>query len=90
VRRGHHGKVDANQQAIVRALRAVGCSVQSIASIGSGCPDLAVGKNGRTYLLEVKRPGRVCTVAECKWIAAWKGHVDIVQTVEDALRVVNA
>lgn len=43
-------RVDANQRAIVAALRASGCDVWII-----GLPvDLLVGKNGRTGLIEVK------------------------------------
>jgi hypothetical protein len=52
-------KVDANQAAVVRALRAVGATVQSLASVGGGCPDLLVGYRGRTYLLEVKDGARM-------------------------------
>ena len=47
-------KVDANQKQIVTALRQAGCTVQSLATVGKGCPDLIVGCQGRNFLLEIK------------------------------------
>jgi len=65
-------KTDTNQTRIVEALRAAGCFVQSLASVGKGCPDLAVGADDRWMLLEVKdgsKPpsGRKLTDDEIKW-----------------------
>lgn len=45
---------DKNEAEIVDALRAVGATVDQLP--GDGRPDLLVGRNGRTYLLEVKMP----------------------------------
>ena len=50
---GHSGRVDNNHTAIVLALRAIGATVQSLASVSGGCPDLVVGYHGRNVLLEV-------------------------------------
>lgn len=36
-------RTDANQTAIVEALRKCGASVQSLAAVGKGVPDLLVG-----------------------------------------------
>ena len=36
-------KVDDNQAAIVEALRSLGASVESLAAVGKGVPDLLVG-----------------------------------------------
>ena len=88
-------KVDANHGAIVRALRAVGCSVQSLARVGEGCPDLAVGYHGRNYLLEVKdgsKPpsARKLTPDEQGWHERWRGAVLVVETVDEALEAVGA
>jgi Holliday junction resolvase len=47
-------KIDANQEQIVSALRAAGATVQSLAAIGNGCPDLLVGFNRKTLLMEIK------------------------------------
>jgi hypothetical protein len=87
-------KVDRNQAQIVEALRAVGASVQPIHAIGSGCPDLLVGRLGRSYVLEVKdgaKPpsARKLTPDEQRWFAAWKGHAVVVESVADALRAIG-
>jgi hypothetical protein len=94
-------KPDANQAEIVKALRAVGCSVEIITSpIGrAGIPDLLVGFKGVNYLIEIKVPGTKGTPpdkedlseAQLRWHMAWKGAiVRIVTTTEEALLVVGA
>lgn len=53
-------KVDANQGAIIDALRSVpGVTVFSLAGVGRGCPDLLVGIKGATFLVEVKDGSKV-------------------------------
>ena len=86
-------KIDTNQSEIVDALRRLGCTVMSIASVGQGCPDLIVGVRGRNVLLEVKdgsKPpsARRLTPAEQEWIDAWRGQVTVVESASDAIRVV--
>jgi len=81
--RGHAGRVDKNQRAIVDALRAVGATVHSLAAVGDGCPDLLVGWNYRTTLMEVKgkvgprggRSGVDLTPDQERWINTWRGDV---------------
>jgi Holliday junction resolvase len=82
-------KVDANQGEIVAALRQVGVSVQSLASIGKGCPDLVAAKGGMAWLIEVKGPKGKLTDDQVKWIGAWAGEVHIVRSVDDALQLVG-
>ena len=87
--------VDSNQAEIVAALRKVGCSVQSLASVGNGCPDLAVGYRGRNLFFEVKDGRKVpskrkLTPLEAEWHAAWRGEVFTVLCREDAFRVLEA
>jgi hypothetical protein len=83
-------RVDANQPEIVRALRQVGASVQHLHTVGQGCPDIAVGFRGETYLLEIKMPGKALTDDEAGWHERWRGQVAIVYGVEDALRAIGA
>lgn len=88
-------KVDANHTAIVRALKAVGASVQSLAMVGNGCPDLLVGFRGQNFALEVKdgekSPSRrVLTPDEEDWHSEWRGSVVTVHTVDEALRTIGA
>lgn len=87
-------KVDDNQPEIVAALRAAGYSVQSIAAVGKGCPDLLVGCRGKNLLMEVKdgsKPPskRKLTPDEQTWHAAWRGQVCVVESVDDALAAVR-
>lgn len=87
-------RVDDNQRQIVDALRRVGCSVWSLAGVGKGFPDLAVGFRGRNLFLEVKdgsKPPckRKLTPDEEAFHASWRGHVAVVESVEDALKIVG-
>jgi hypothetical protein len=86
-----HAKVDANQAELVRQLRQLGCSVQSLADIGHGCPDLLVGFRCRNYLFEIKNPkqcasARELTDDECRWHRVWNGQAATVQTVDDCMK----
>lgn len=89
------GRVDANQREIVAALRKLGATVQSLADVGRGCPDLLVGFRGRTYLMEVKDgakrlSARALTPDEEAWVAAWKGSpVFVVESIEQAIETVT-
>lgn len=80
--RGAGSRVDPNQRALVKALRAAGASVVSLASIGRGCPDLLVGYRGMTFLVELKRDAkayssgtgaRVAHENQVAFAAAWRG-----------------
>lgn len=87
-------RVDDNQGQIVDALRRVGCSVWSLAGVGKGFPDLAVGFRGRNLFLEVKdgsKPPckRKLTPDEEAFHASWRGHVAVVESVDDALKIVG-
>jgi len=87
-------KVDANQTEIVKALRQVGASVQSLASTGKGVPDLLVGFRGKNLLLEVKDGGKVksdrkLTPDQVAWHQGWRGHVAVVESVEQAIKILG-
>ena len=88
-------KVDANQEAVVSALRAAGATVQSLAAVGKGVPDLLVGHKGKTLLIEVK-DGRKAPSAQrltedqLRWHGAWKGgSLAVVDGPEAALRMLG-
>lgn len=88
-------KIDANQEQIVSALRAAGASVQSLATVGNGVPDLLVGIRGKTILMECKdgqQPPskRRLTEDQIKWHGAWNGGtLCVVDGPEAALRALN-
>jgi len=89
-RRGHAGRVDANHVEIVKALRAIGYSVQSLASVGGGTPDLLVGHRGKNVLIEIKAsPKHKLTDDEIAWHARWAGKVAVACSVEDAVEIVS-
>lgn len=86
-------KVDANQAAIVGALKACGAQVLSLAAIGKGVPDLLVLHRGRYQLLEVKDGSkspseRRLTPAQEDFHRDWL--VTVVETVEGAVRALGS
>ena len=88
-------KADANQGEIVQALRQMGATVQHLHTVGKGCPDLLVGWHGVNLFLEIKdgnKPPskRKLTPDEQAWHATWRGQVAIVESVEDAVRLLNS
>ena len=89
-----YAKIDENQPAIVAALRQAGASVQSLAAVGKGCPDLLIGYAGENYLAEIKNPDkpkrdRDLTPDQVKWHAEWKGIINVIETKEQALRLIG-
>ena len=88
-------KIDANQDQIVTVLRAAGASVQSLAGVGKGVPDLLVGYKGQTLLMEVKdgfKPPskRSLNEDQLKWHGSWKGGaLAVVDGPDAALRMIG-
>jgi hypothetical protein len=88
-------QVDANQAAVVDALRRVGALVQHLHTVGGGCPDLLVGFRGKLLLLEVKdgrKPPseRRLNDAEAEWHRRWAGYpVATVTSPLDALKAIG-
>jgi hypothetical protein len=86
----HAARIDANQEQIVAALRAMGATVR-IVTQGNGLPDLLVGFRGVTILMEVKDGQKVpsarkLTPAEQKFFEEWRGGiVAIVNSVDEAI-----
>lgn len=83
-------RTDSNQAEIIRALNKVGAVVQSLHTVGSGCPDLLVSFRGCNYLLEVKTPTGKRRPSQIDWHAKWAGQVATVSSVEQALVVIGA
>lgn len=94
-------RVDANQPAIVQALRAAGAAVAHTHMVGDGFPDLVVSYHDRTtgrdetILLEVKdgsKPysAQALTFAEECFHDRWIGRLLVVRTVDEALRAIGA
>ena len=87
-------RIDANQNAIVDALRECGATVRII-SQGAGIPDLLVGYNGYTILMELKdgsKPPSVrrLTEDEQKFFDEWTGGMlVIVNSIDEALDILK-
>jgi len=82
-------RIDANQGAIIEALHRVGCTTQSLTSIGGGCPDLLVARANKLYLLEIKTDGGTLEQSQLDWIKGWNSQVHTVRSIEGALAVVG-
>ena len=88
------GRVDANQRDIVAALRWAGASVQPLSSVGGGCPDILIGWRGRNIVAELKdgskEPARRrLTADEAEWHRTWQGQVAVVESVGEALALLE-
>tara|TARA_R100001086_G_scaffold116327_1_gene59653 strand:+ start:944 stop:1243 length:300 start_codon:yes stop_codon:yes gene_type:complete len=86
-----HGKVDLNQHEIVRTLRQYpGVTVQSLASVGSGVPDLILGFRGATLLIEVKGRKGTLTNDQQAWHDNWEGApVAVIRSPDEALALLK-
>ena len=87
-------KVDANQKEMVDAFRTFGCSVLHLHQVGGGCPDIAVGLNKKTVLVEIKdgdkvKSKRVLTADEQKFHDGWKGSLFVVEDLGDVIALVK-
>ena len=85
-------KADANQKEIVTGLRKLGFSVAVTSQLGSGFPDIVVGKNGRNYLFEIKDGAKPpsqkkLTEDELKFQSTWSGQYDVVESINDITRI---
>jgi len=88
-----NGRIDANQPLIVKALRDAGATVKSLGNVGDGCPDLLVGFRTKNFLMEIKDPARKPSERrlsddERAFHFGWNGQVCVVETVEEALKVI--
>jgi hypothetical protein len=82
----HAARTDGNQAEIIRALKAVGVSVEYIK-----LPfDLIVynPRTRETAFVEVKTEGGRLTQAQAEFLARWPGRVYVVRSAEDAVRQV--
>ena len=81
---------DANEKLIVATLRRVGATVIHLNI--RGAPDLLVGYNGETHLIEIKgdRKSAILNELQEEWHEKWVGSpVRVVRTPEEALEVIR-
>jgi hypothetical protein len=84
-------RVDTNQPAVVKALRAIGCSILYTHQL-KNCFDILVGYRGRTFLMEIKATEKdQLTAGEAEFQRTWRGSpYHIVYSVDQALAIVTA
>lgn len=84
-------RVDVNQSQIIKIFREGGCSVFPTHTVAGGFPDLVVGKNGKTHLVEIKSSRTAkFTPAQDLFILNWKGsRVKRINGPEDAAALLS-
>lgn len=84
-------RVDANHSLIVKTLRDLGCSVFDTSRVAGGFPDLVVGVNRVTCLVEIKADEKAkFTPAQEAFMLNWQGStVARIDSVDAAIRLVN-
>lgn len=88
-------RTDSNQGELVKIARDMGATVQNLASVGHGCPDLLIGFRGKNFLIEVKdgkkSPShRALTIPEKAWHETWNGNVKIIKSVDEMVILLNS
>jgi Holliday junction resolvase len=83
-------KVDANQPAIVEALREAGYQVVDVHGVGFGFPDiLAVTKSGINVLIEIKSPGGKLNQRELDFHQSFRGALGIAFSADEAISIMQ-
>jgi Holliday junction resolvase len=86
-----YARIDTNHKEIVKALRQAGATVVSLAAMKHGCPDLLVGYQGETVLMEIKRDAKAkFTSDQLDFMGKWKGGaISRVDSVDAAIRALG-
>lgn len=92
-----YARLDATHKEIVAEFIRLGCKVQSLATIGNGCPDLVVavpGHDPNCIMVEVKdgsKPPskRGLTEDQIRWHANWSGRIWTIESVEQVAECVS-
>ena len=84
-------RVDLNHQEVVKTLRLLGATVFDASRMGQGFPDLVVGYNHQTVLVEIKSgEQKKFTQAQLKFMADWKGSaVTRINDIDGAIRLIK-
>ena len=91
-------RTDANQEHIVKELRKMGYSVFITSMVGNGFGDIVVGaKRGHqklNFIFEIKDGAKhlsqqKLTNLENLFHLTWKGQVDIITCVQDAIDIIT-
>lgn len=84
-------RVDANQSEIVKVFKDLGCSVFDTSRVAGGFPDLMIGKNKKTVLVEIKSSEKASyTPAQEMFMLNWRGSTVVrINDIDGAIRLVK-
>ena len=84
-------RVDKNQKDIVEAFRKMGATVIDLSKVGKGIPDLMIGYNNKTALVEIKSSDKAkFTPHQEAFIREWNGGtLARVNDVDGVIRLIN-
>ena len=84
-------RTDNNHSEIVKTLRQLGCSVFDSSRVAGGFPDLVVGRNRITCLVEIKANEKAkFTSAQEMFMLNWRGSTVVrINDVDGAIRLVK-
>jgi Holliday junction resolvase len=84
-------RTDKNQKDIVLALRKMGATVIDLSKVGKGIPDLLVGYNKKTALVEIKSSKNAkLTPHQEAFFREWDGGtLARIDDVDGAIRLIN-
>ena len=88
-------RTDANHKELIDLIRQIpAASVFSTHEIGKGFPDIVVGYKGLNYIFEIKdgkkSPSqKKLTKAELKFHSIWTGQVNVVENLDDVLKIIK-
>lgn len=93
--KSYQHRIDTNQTEIVDGLRQLGYSVAITSALGDGFPDLVVARNKINIMLEVKNgflppSHRRLTAEEAIFKENWKGQLDMVNSLDEAIVICNS
>lgn len=84
-------RVDANQAAIVTALRDLGAAVTPLHRVGQGVADLLISWRNAWHVFECKiGPMEKLTPAQIEWIGGQRAAVVVITSPEEAVRYLQA
>lgn len=84
-------RVDSNQKEIVKVFKDLGCSVFDTSRLGQGFPDLVIGKNQKTVLVEIKKDDKAkFTAAQDLFMMNWRGSTVVrINDIDGVIRLVK-
>mgnify|MGYP003340286181 CR=1 FL=1 len=84
-------RVDVNQSELIKVFKQLGCSVFDTSRVAGGFPDLMIGKNKKTVLVEIKSSEKAkYTAAQELFMMNWRGSTVVrINDIEGAIRLVK-